>query len=63
MKNFWKLYKRSFTNYWMELNEAAECAVDMGAHLLVLTFPLTFPVLYPLVMLWQKAKSKWGSRP
>lgn len=63
MKEFWKLYKRSFTNYWTELNDAAESAVGMAAHLLVLSFPLTFPILYPLVKLWEKAKSKWKGRP
>ncbi|AZC52296.1 hypothetical protein C4K35_4727 [Pseudomonas chlororaphis subsp. piscium] len=50
MKEFWKLYKRSFTGFWSNLNAATEFA----SHLLVLSLPLTFPVLYPLVMLWQK---------
>lgn len=54
MKEFWKLYKRSFTGFWSNLNAAAECGVEFSSHLLVLSLPLTFPVLYPLVMLWKK---------
>lgn len=56
MKNFWTLYKRSIVNYPSEIKEAAVAAGELGAHLLVLTFPLTFPVLYPAVMLWKKVR-------
>lgn len=56
MKSFWKLYKRTFTDFPSNCKEAGRAALGFGEHLLVISFPLTFPLLYPVVMFWKKVK-------
>lgn len=56
MKEFWKLYKKTFTGFPAYCRDMGNALADFGAALLVVSLPLTFPVLYPLAMLWKKVK-------
>lgn len=56
LKDFWKLYKRTFAYFPSNCKEAGVSALEFGDRLLIVSFPLTFPILYPLVMLWKRVK-------
>ena len=54
MKEFLRMYKKTFTGFPSYCRDLAFAFADLGAALLIVTLPLTYPVLYPAVQLWKK---------
>lgn len=58
MKNFLRMYKKTFTGFPSHCKDLALAITDLGFALLIVTLPLTYPVLYPAAILWKKMVRK-----
>ncbi|WP_158497574.1 hypothetical protein [Pseudomonas lactis] len=58
MKEFLRMYKKTFTGFPAYCRDLAFAFADLGAALLIVSLPLTYPILYPAAQLWKKVMRK-----